>query len=91
MDRNTSLEEVVTHLPNELAYTLLQKPQQVRAGALAVLRDAIVCMEEQGARLDPVAYRAVVYSMGVMAILAAEYGEVIYRMGQVLEQAKAQH
>lgn len=90
MDRNTPLEQVATHMPDELALTLLQRPPHIRAGAVAILRDAIVCMEEQGGQLDPVAYRAVVYSMGIMAIMAAEYGDVIHQMGQVLERVRAQ-
>jgi len=70
MNSDSPLHEVVTFLPQELATKLLEYEASFQVEVLVYLRGAIVAMENRGAQLDPVSLQAVVYGMGLLAIIA---------------------
>ena len=71
MNFDSPLHEVVSFLPSELASKLMEYEASFQVEVLALLRGAIVAMEARGAQLDPVSFDAVVYGMGLLAIIAA--------------------
>jgi hypothetical protein len=70
MRMDSPLHEVVSFLPPELAEKLMTYEASFQVEVLVLLRGAIVAMENRGARLDPVSFQAVVYGMGLLAIVA---------------------
>ena len=72
MNQETPLDEVVQHLPAELVEYLVARPKRMQAEVISYLRTGITAMEDNGAVLDPASYHAVVYAMGLLAILAAD-------------------
>lgn len=73
MTPDTPLDEVVSHLPAELVEYLTTRPKRLQAEVISYLRTGISAMEDKGAVLDPASYHAVVYAMGLLAILAADH------------------
>lgn len=69
---DSPLHEVVTFLPSELAGKLMDYEASFQVEVLTLLRGAIVAMENRGAQLDPVSFQAVVYGMGLLAIVATQ-------------------
>jgi len=70
MRLDTPLHEVVAYLPPEVAGKLTEYEASFQVEVLGYLRGAIVAMEARGAQLDPVSFDAVVYGMGLLAIIA---------------------
>lgn len=75
MNRDTPLAEVVEHLPAEVALKLLDLTPQTRLIILRQIRYGVEVAEKEGAMLDPISYRAVVYAIAVMALAMAELPE----------------
>jgi hypothetical protein len=91
MNRETPLFEVAAHLPPELATKLMGMPMEVQGKAMGFIRACIVTMEEEGADLDPVSYRAVVYAMGVLAILAAQSHTTLAEITTIVDRYEGRH
>jgi len=88
MKIDTPLEDVVKHLPLDIALLLHPRPRIVQVKTLILIRQAVVEMEEHGASLDPLSYAAVLYAIGGLATVAADYSEAIERISQAVEDAK---
>jgi len=89
MKLDTPLEDVVKHLPLDVAMLLHPRPRTIQVKTLIMVRQAIVEMEERGASLDPLSYQAVVYAIGGLATVAADYSDAIERISRAVEDAKS--